>query len=314
MRTKQQEQQFKEVRSQGIGSSEIAAVLGVDPYLTPYQLWMKKTGRAEEFEGNKFTEAGHRLEAAVAAYFADRTGAEITPGYEDDVHFVHPEWEYIRCTPDRFYRMPSGVVGILECKTTQRNIDPEYLPEYWFCQNQYQAAIINAEYPVKSNPEIKECAIAWLYRGLDFHYHLFDVNPVFGEFLINAAGEFWTKHVLTDTPPEVKNRDDLIAAYPTHFDGKVIQASEELMREYEQLVEIRERVKELSEKEGEIKERLQLIMKDAEAIQYYDETIITWKASKPVNRLDQKALKAEEPEIWERYVRETPPVRSFRVK
>lgn len=299
--------EFTETRSQGIGSSEIAAVLGVDPYVTPYQLWLKKTGRADEFEGNKFTEAGHRLERAVAEYFADRTGAEITPGYEDDIHFIHPAHSWARVTPDRFY-MLGDTPGILECKTTQRNIDPEYLPEPWFCQNQYQAAIVQA-----TGREVRECAIAWLYRGLDFHYNLFEVNPVFGDLLINAAGEFWTKHVIADTPPDLKDAQDVLTAYRTHTEGKVIEASEELMREYEHLVDIRERLKELNAKEGEIKERLQMIMKDAEAIQYYEETIITWKASKPVIRLDQKRLREEQPEIWSAYVRETPPVRTFRV-
>lgn len=309
MRTKQQEQQFQEVRSQGIGSSEIAAVLGVDPYTTPYQLWLKKTGRAEAFDGNKYTEAGHKLESAVAEYFADRTGAEITPGFEDDVHFVHPEFSWARVTPDRFYRR-DGVIGLLECKTTQRNIDPEFLPEHWFCQNQYQAAVVNAG----AMDHVQECAIAWLFRGIDFHYHLFEVNPVFGDFLINAAGEFWEKYVLTDTPPEMETRSDVVSAYRTHTGGKIIQATDELMKDYEDLVEIRDRIKELSAKENEIKERLQLIMKDAEAIQYFEETIITWKASKPVKRLDQKALRENEPEIWEAYMKEGKPIRSFRIK
>jgi len=316
MRNKQEEQAFQDVRSQGIGSSEIAAVLGVDPYVTPYQLWLKKTGRADEFTGNKFTEAGHRLEAAVADYFADRTGAGIVPGYEDDVHFIHPVHSWARVTPDRFYTRPveteglfANTTGLLECKTTQRNLDPEYLPESWFCQNQYQAAVINAGKP----GHIEECAVAWLYRGLDFHYHLFEVNPVFGDYLLNAAGEFWQDYVLADTPPEVKNAQDAAIAYPRHSDGKVIEATDELLKDYEALVDIRDRVKELKAKEAEIKERLQIIMKDAEAVQYYDETLLTWKASKPVKRLNQKALRENEPEIWKRYVRETKPVRSFRV-
>lgn len=303
-------EEFRAARSVGIGSSEIAAVLGIDPYCTPYQLWCKKTGRGEDFSGNKYTEAGTRLEKVVVEYFQDRTGAQVLPGFEGDVTFFHPDFPHVLATPDRPYHR-DGIGGLLECKTTQKNIDPDFIPEYWFCQNQYQAAIINASPHAEL---VQECAIAWLFRGLDFNYHLFDYDPDFGQYLIEQADTFWTKYVITDTPPEYTRAVDVEKAHGRHTPGKVIEATDELLQEWEKLVAVRDRIRILQEEEDAIKERFKLIMKDAEAVTYFEETLVTWRNSKPVVRLDSKALKAEHPELWAKYAKENAPTRPFLVK
>lgn len=303
-------EEFRATRSVGIGSSDIAAVLGIDPYRTPYQLWLQKTGREERTEGNKYTEAGTRLEKVVVEYFQDRTGAQVLPGFEGDVTFFHPDFPHVLATPDRPYHR-DGIGGLVECKTTQKNIDPDFIPEYWFCQNQYQAAIINASPHAEL---VQECAIAWLFRGLDFNYHLFDYDPDFGQYLIEQADAFWTKYVLTDTPPEYARASDVEKAHGRHTPGKVIEATDELLQEWEKLVAVRDRIRILQEEEDAIKERFKLIMKDAEAVTYFEETLVTWRNSKPVVRLDSKALKAEHPELWARYAKENAPTRPFLVK
>ena len=52
-------------RAKGIGSSDAAAVMGLSPFLTPYELWMQKTGRSEGFAGNEATKRGDILEPAI---------------------------------------------------------------------------------------------------------------------------------------------------------------------------------------------------------------------------------------------------------
>lgn len=303
-------EQFRATRSRGIGSSEIGAVLGVDPYCTPYQLWCKKTGRGDEFNGNKYTIAGTRLEKVVVEYFEEATGAKMIPGYEGDVTFFHPDLPHVLATPDRPYHR-DGVRGILECKTTQRNIDPDFLPESWFCQAQYQAAVLNA---TPDDTLVEEISIAWLFRGLDFHYHTFEYDPAFGAYLIEQADKFWREHVIADVPPEAATASDVEKAHGRHTAGKVIQATDELLQEWEKLVAVRDRIKILEAERDEIIERFKLIMKDAEAVQYYEETLVTWRNSKPVVRLDSKALKAEMPDVWQKYAKENAPTRPFLVK
>lgn len=306
-------EEFRANRSGGIGSSDIAAVMGVDPYRTPYQLWLEKTGREERSGDNKFTIAGTRMEGVVAEYFEDQLCAHFNRESLQEITFFHPQHDYLLASPDRHYQRVQGdqlVFGLLECKTTQKNIDPEFLPEQWFCQNQYQAAIVAAT----GRWQVDECAVAWFFRGLDFNYHLFEYDPAFGDMLLNEAGEFWVNYVLKDIPPPLHGAADVEKAFPRHRAGKVIKASDELMQEYEQLVKVRAQIKELQDQEEAIKERFKVIMQDAEAVEYFDEILVTWRASKPVRRLDTKRLRDEQPDVFERYAREYPPTRPFLVK
>lgn len=308
------EQEFKENRANGIGSSEVAAILGLDPYTSPYQLWFKKTGRGGESEANNYTIAGHRLEPVVVQYFEDEAGAEVLPDWEGNITLIHPVHDWARATPDRpYFRVTAdgSINGVLECKTAHRYIDPEFPPEYWFCQNQYQAAIMNS-----LGMNIEECAIAWLQisPGLPFHHLLFEVDGSFGDYLLNAAGEFWEKYVLTDIPPEIERRQDVELKYTKHQPGKVIQATTELAGQYAQLVELRNRIKELKEEEDAVADQIKLIMKDAEAIEYFGQTLVTWKAPRASRRIDVKLLKEEQPDIYDQYAKEIQASRRFLIK
>lgn len=55
-------EEWLQLRSKGIGSSEVGTLVGVNPYETPYQLWRRKKGldapKAETFA----MKAGHYLE------------------------------------------------------------------------------------------------------------------------------------------------------------------------------------------------------------------------------------------------------------
>ena len=304
------QEQFQEARKQGIGSSEIGTLLGVNDYMTPYQLWLVKTGREKGFEGNKYTIAGHRLEGAVAEYFEDETGNVVIKESAPDITYYHPMHHFALATPDREYILNDLSRGILECKTTQKSIDPEFPPETWFCQLQWQLGILNAQ----DGAAYEEGSTAWLFRGLDFHCVHFEYDAAFFQYLLDKAGRFWEKHVLQDTPPPAKTGEDIQRAFPKHFSGKVVKATEELRNDYQRLIEVRAQKKVLELEEEQIKERMKLIMRDAEAISYYEETLVTWRASKPSRKFQKNAFETDHPELYQAYVEEVPGSRRFLVK
>ena len=59
-------------------ASESAAVLGISPWMTPYQLWLHKTGRAAT-EANAAMRRGTALEPAARAAYEERTGHIMQP-------------------------------------------------------------------------------------------------------------------------------------------------------------------------------------------------------------------------------------------
>jgi len=76
----QTEEEWLDARTADVTSTEIAALFGVSPYATKYQLWHRKTGQLEaNFEGNERTVWGNRLEAAIAYGVADDLGLVVEP-------------------------------------------------------------------------------------------------------------------------------------------------------------------------------------------------------------------------------------------
>jgi len=95
-------------RLTGIGASEAAAVLGADPYRSPFAVWAEKTGFAEpeDLSSVEAVEFGVRLERPILEAFADRTGRTVSP-WPQWLSVRHLEHPFIRCTPD-------GVQGAAE--------------------------------------------------------------------------------------------------------------------------------------------------------------------------------------------------------
>ena len=67
-------------RQRDVTSTESAALFGMSPYVTHYELWhRKRSGVAPEFKTNERMRWGNRLEAAIAHGIAEEQGWEIKP-------------------------------------------------------------------------------------------------------------------------------------------------------------------------------------------------------------------------------------------
>lgn len=286
-------------REKGIGSSEVGTILGVNPWETPYQLWRRKLGIDPPIEQNFAMTAGHYLEDAVSMFWQDETGLDVIKSSAGDWLFVDTEHEHRRASPDRTYWLPNSTrngsdwkqKGILECKTTRMSIDGDNLPKMWFCQLQYQLGV----------GDLNEGSIAWLIRGSDFDYRTFNFDPEFYGWMIEEVDKFWIDNIKGKKEPAAVNADDVAIKYNRHVDGKVIQANTHLLQIYDDLVKVRAEIKELDTKKKEYEDTLKMSFGDAEILEYGEQTLATWKAPKESARFNEKAFKADNPEIWEKY-------------
>ena len=130
-------EEWLEHRKNGIGSSEVATIVGLNPWETPYQLWRRKLGLDPAKDETFAMKAGHYLEDAVAMFWHDETGREIIKRSAGDWIIANKERPYLQVSPDRTYWL-TGMAknntnkGILECKTTQMKIDGDDLPHRGF--------------------------------------------------------------------------------------------------------------------------------------------------------------------------------------
>ncbi|BAO89056.1 YqaJ viral recombinase family protein [Caballeronia cordobensis] len=85
-------------RQLGIGGSECAAALGLDPYITQRELWERKLGRLPEIEDNERMAAGRHIEPAIAAWAVEKYGLNLRMRHQS---LVHRSFKFMRANVDR---------------------------------------------------------------------------------------------------------------------------------------------------------------------------------------------------------------------
>lgn len=304
-------------REGGIGSSEVATVLGLNPYDTPYQLWLRKTGRVPVVEEqNNLMRMGHILEDAVAQLCAEEAGLDIVKSSKAEFVVVDKEKPFMKASPDR-YAYPIGVKHssenkcIIECKTTQKGVDPDNISKYWFLQVIWQLRITR----------VPMAYLAWLVQGRDFGYKPVYYDKEFAQFVEEEVERFWFDCIIGGKEPALINIQDVLVKFPTHEIGKKAYATDELVNIWAELKDTNEEIKRLQSKKEECETALKAAMLDAEALVIRatnedpeEKTICTWKATKASQKFDANALKSAEPEVYARYLRETEGTRRFSCK
>jgi putative phage-type endonuclease len=156
-------------RSFGIGSSEVATIVGLNPWESKYQLWRRKKGLDPAKEETFAMKAGHYLEDAVSRFWEDETGNHVIKSSAGDWIAVDTQSPWLRVSPDRTYFLGRKRLtcnkGILECKTTNsfpvmKDLRTGSFPDRWYCQMMHYLAVTGK----------KKAYLAVLVASRDFYW------------------------------------------------------------------------------------------------------------------------------------------------
>lgn len=301
-------------REQGIGSSEVGTILGVNPFQTPYQLWCRKKGITPPIEENEAMKAGHILEGAVATYFEIETGRKVIKSSEGDWLAVDKDRPFLRVSPDRTYwlegKRNASNKAILECKTTQMDIDADDLPKHWFCQLQYQLGVMG----------YKQGTIAWLTRGRKFGYADIKFDADFYGYITMRLEQFWNDCIIGGKEPAPTTISDMQIKFPKSDMGKAVEASSDLYDKLCLLKTQKQLIDEMSKQKKELEDEIKVYMQDAEVLcmqgtrEQNPVVIATYKSAKESQKFNEKAFSAEHPELYQQYMTSTAGSRRFLIK
>lgn len=195
-------------RALGIGSSDIAALVDLDPHKGPTHVWLDKVGLLPRSE-NVAQWSGHKLEPVIAEMYVERTGAVLVDGGGT---VVHPEHEWARATPDR--RSKPGPADIVEIKNVGA-----FALRMWWVDGTFQAPIDKV---IQAQWQLAVCGgdrvhLAALLGGTDFR--IFEVvrDDELILTLLEVAERFWVDNVLARVPPDDdpdQRREAMAALYP----------------------------------------------------------------------------------------------------
>jgi putative phage-type endonuclease len=182
-------------RTKYIGASDAPAILGLDRFRTPYDVWLEKTGRIPQTDltGNKAAEAGIILEPSVLDFAEKHIGKikrkiEVPGeglGYPLVVHLDGITVD----GGDPVEAKTSGLFSPLAIEWGEDGTDE--VPDYVAIQAQTQLI------PTKS--EINH--IPAFLGGKGFVMYWIEKADELQQIINDRLGIFWNDHVLKDTPP-----------------------------------------------------------------------------------------------------------------
>lgn len=320
MNTQVNRDQFLQGRKKGIGGSDVAAILGLSPYKSPYQLWLDKTGRSEKKDSqNESAHFGNLLEDVVAKEFSRRTGMKVQR-VKDQLSLESQGDAWAIGNIDRAIinpeisgnvRLKEGVLTtdmILECKTASEYMSKlfgedgsDHIPDYYLTQCLWYLKLTGA----------KVCYLAALIGGNKFRMYRIERDEDLIESIFKQVRAFWFNHVIADVPPDPTCFDDVLHRWSTHIVGKQVEADFEYIKLNEELVAVQRRQKADAVREDEIKLKIETRMQDAEMMVSQGKTICTFK-EQSTTRIDSTLLKKEEPDLFAKYSKTTS-TRVFRI-
>lgn len=215
------------LRKQGLGASEVAAVLGLDPYKTALDIFLEKTGQAPPMPENRFTRWGKRLEDDIVDEYQERhPNASIAPGST----FVGDE-PWMLATPDRIITEPmldEGDHRGLECKC-RGHFNTDAWGEDGTDEVPHSVAIQCHWGMVVTGLKLWDVAV--LLGGNDYREYTLAWDDAIALELVARARAFWFDHVLAKVhPPFTGATSDhrfLFKTYPTHT-AEMVQATPEV--------------------------------------------------------------------------------------
>lgn len=280
-------------RKQGIGGSDAGAVCGLNPYRTAIQVYYDKTSDSIEDVDNEAVRQGRELEEYVARRFCEASGKKVRRA---NAMFYDEKNPFMIADVDR---MVVGENAGLECKTAS-----PYSAEKWRDDK------IPLSYQLQCYHYMSVCnADAWyiavLIYGRDFKYYRLERDDEVIENLIRMGKEFWNEYVLKQVMPDPdgsKTADAVIAERFKESKSITIPLTgfDERLERRQEILSLLERIE--TEKR-QIDQELKLYLGDAE-IAENEHYRISWKNFSR-SSIDEKRLKAEQPEIYEKYRRET---------
>ena len=176
-------------RRDGIGASEVAAVLGVSKYKTAYQLWCEKTSDKDlQISDNAAMARGRAHEPMIRAAYSFSTGLDFEP-----VCFEHPLYPFMRASLDGW--ADGEGIEIKSMGTQERACATEIPSEHYF-QMQHQMLV---------------CAVDhWTYLrtwdGVNMDVRRVAASAADQARILGACIAFWER-VTSRTPPAYADGD-----------------------------------------------------------------------------------------------------------
>lgn len=260
-------EQWLQDRKKAIGASDVAAILGVSPWASAWDVWADKTGRLEAWAGNEQTRLGQFFERSVLDYAESKLGGLVRG--ERVLHSTLP----VASTLDA--RVLSNNRPV-EAKTTGLagplygdwgDVGTDEVPEYYLVQVHTQLLCL---------PEADAGYLFALLPGRGVVQFDIERSDKICDRLGDMLNDWWTRHIINDVEPSRDKASLEIVKRMKRTAAKSIDLGDE----FSQLVQDREalkaKIKSFSEAIETIDAKLLSSLGDAEQATFPDGSGVTY--------------------------------------
>lgn len=250
------------MRSEDLTSTDMAALFGISPYLTQFELYhRKKSKRVHSIDENERMKWGNRLEDAIALGVAEEKGWRDVVPFKDYARIpdlkIGSSFDYYR----------SEAVALMEIK----NVDGIQYAKTWIDDG------INLEAPAHIELQIQH---QMLVSGINKAYLCALVggnsltvieraySPAIGNAIFKKAEKFW-HDIDNNIEPQVNFERDaaFIKELYSHAEpGKIVDPTEQIDSLAMEYKNVSDQIKILDSKKDGIKAELLTIIGDAEKV------------------------------------------------
>lgn len=227
------ESEWLAFRNDGVGGSEVSAIMGISKYRSPVEVWMEKRGLKEpqDLSDKEAVEWGNRLESIIRDKFSE--GHPELGVHESPHTFVDRGRPWAHANLDGMAVDESGNWGVVEIKTVGKNREDDWadgVPDYYLTQVTHYlsvtgwtyawvAALIGGQHYVEFRVERDEDDIKAVNDAVDTFWK----DCVIGGALPQIVGTQTEAGALLDVfgvesteyaaPEDIRHFDNLVSEY-----------------------------------------------------------------------------------------------------
>lgn len=299
-----------EIRRTGIGSSDAAAAIGLNPYQSQLELWMQKAGKGALLPAVAPSDDtspmfwGTLLEPIVAAHYTRRTGKKVR---KVNAVLQHPEHSWMLANVDREV-VGADDVQILECKTAGihgARLWRDGVPEYVQLQVMHQLAVTGH----------RAADVAVLIGGQELRIFRIERDETLMARLIALEKQFWDM-VQQGIAPAGDGSDSsdkaLRSLFPSDVGDQVdLSEDQELNATFKELLQVRTDLDTVQKHEARLRQRIQMHMGEASKALFGSGGSVTWKRSKDGQSFNTSEFTQAHPTLAQRFMSPKPGSRRF---
>lgn len=294
---------YLEERRKGIGGSDVAAILGLSPWKTPYRVYQEKRKEIDDWKGNAQTDWGTRMEPVLRQWYSDTTGRVVRV---PDKIIKSNKYPFMLASLDGF----TDDKRVVEIKTARHGKDwgepgTNEIPDYYAVQCHH--------YMIVTGYEVTDMPVS-IAGGSPALYEV-PADKEIAEMIIEACASFWQR-VVDGNPPEPVNYADAVQRFGKSTSTGSVMANDLIVSLIERLRTTREKMDELKATEETIKSEIISYLGDNGdcLITPSGETLCTYKLAKGRKTFDAKTFEKDHPDLYSQYLKNGEPSRRFLLK